>query len=153
MKFLPVLILLFSLLTACDRSHFYKTSITLEGSNWSYNDTLSYNVNIRDTSIRYDIGLEIVHTTDFAYQNLYVQIVTMFPDGELLTQTLPIDFADYTGLWYGNCRGELCQLRVVLQENAIFDQIGNHSFKVMQYMRIDPVPGITEVAMLLDKRI
>jgi gliding motility-associated lipoprotein GldH len=102
--------------------------------------------------MHYDIGLKIVHTTDFEYQNLYIRILTEFPDGKLLTQTLPIDFADYTGLWYGKCTGEICSLRVTLQENALFDQVGDHSFKIIQYMRMDPVPGIKEVAMILDER-
>ncbi|MBK8502364.1 MAG: gliding motility lipoprotein GldH [Saprospiraceae bacterium] len=153
MKDLSVLIILPLMIMACGKSHFYETSLEIEQSNWSYNDTLSYNVNIRDTSIHYDIGLEIVHTTDFAYQNLYIQILTVFPDGKLLSQTLPIDFADHTGLWYGKCRGETCTLKVMLQENALFNQLGDHDFKIMQYMRIDPVPGIKEVAMILDERI
>jgi gliding motility-associated lipoprotein GldH len=140
------------MMTACGENHFYKSSILLEDSNWSYNDTLTYSVNVLDTSIHYDIGLEIIHTSDFAYQNLYVQILTMFPDGKLLTQTLPIDFADFTGLWYGKCRSEICTLRVMLQENALFDQVGDYGFKIMQYMRIDPVAGIREVSMILDQK-
>ena len=152
MKYLSVLVLFFPILTACDQSHFYKFSIEINESKWSYSDTLSYSVNIQDTSIHYDIGLEIIHTTAFAYQNLYVQILTEFPDGKLLTQTLPIDLADYTGSWYGKCQGEICTLKVMLQENAIFDQVGDHGFKILQYMRIDPTPGIREITMILDQR-
>lgn len=118
---------------------------------WAYTDTILYQVDISDTTIHLDIGLNILHSTEFEYQNFYIQILTNFPDGKTLSQTLPLDFADHTGRWYGDCSKSSCKLRVILQENALFNQIGLHTFKIVQHMRVDPVIGISAVDLILDR--
>lgn len=139
-------------LFSCGENHFYKTTMEILDSSWAYEDTLSYTFQIEDTTARYDIGLEISHQADYEYQNLYVKILTRFPDQKLLSQTLPIDFADNTGKWYGDCRGDRCVVHVQLQQNAIFDQIGSYRFQIAQFMRVNPVRGIESTALILDKK-
>jgi gliding motility-associated lipoprotein GldH len=96
--------------------------------------------------------LDVKHKSDYAYQNIYLKIVTDFPDGEQLQQTLSVDLADGKGLWYGDCSSSSCSVRVVLQEQAFFDRIGAHTFKFMPYMRMNPVDGIEGLSMLLDQK-
>ena len=117
---------------------------------WQYSDSLSYSFEISDTSKRYNIGLEIEHSVDYAYQNLYIQIVTRFPDGEVKKQTLPIDMADHTGQWYGACNSTSCDLTVMLQERAIFNQVGEHVFEIHQFMRVEPLTGLQAITFFLD---
>lgn len=140
------------ILGSCGEQHFYQRSITLEEGLWNYEDTLTYEVEIKDTTSRYDIGLRIRHSKDYPSENLYIRILTFFPDDQTLGQTLSLDFADHTGQWYGNCNGQTCTVHIVLQENAIFNQIGIHRFQLVQYMRIDPVEEIENVDFFLDKK-
>lgn len=146
-------LLLFSLiLGSCGEQHFYQQSIKLEDALWNYEDTLTYEVEIKDSTSRYDIGLRIGHSVDYPSENLYIKILTFFPDGQTLAQTLSLDFADHTGKWYGNCRGQICTVHIVLQENAIFNQLGIHRFQLVQYMRINPVEEIESIDFFLDKK-
>ena len=138
------------LIYACSESHFYSEGKIIANAEWSYSDTLTYQVDIVDTTARYDIGLDVEHSTEFEFQNLYIRIHTRFPDGETVSQTLPIDFADHTGLWYGDCSGRHCKLRVQLQQNARFDRIGQHTFEFIQYMREDPTHGVESITFFLD---
>lgn len=144
-------LILLTFLFACDENHFFDASADIENGSWTYSDTLAYEVQIQDTTARYDIGLRIKHNVEYAFQNLYVQIYTGFPDGKMISKTLPIDFADHTGQWYGDCTGKYCVLHVILQERAIFNQIGTHHFKIVQYMRENPVNGIEAIDFFLDK--
>lgn len=138
---------------SCGKGHFHSETLPIDLSGWHYADSLTFQFEISDTSKRYDIGLEIEHSTDFEFQNVYVQIETHFPDGEQKTQTLPIDLADHTGQWYGSCGSSLCDLTVMLQEKAIFNQRGKHVFEVHQYMRVDPLPGIKTITFFLDENV
>lgn len=137
---------------ACGEQHFYHEQHQLRDEGWSYTDTLIYQVDIADTVSRYDIMLDIEHLESYSYQNVYIKIITTFPDQNTVSQVLPIDFADHTGIWYGDCKGKSCQVRVVLQEKALFEDIGLHTFTICQHMRVDPVKHISNVSLLLDKR-
>jgi gliding motility-associated lipoprotein GldH len=144
-------VLIFFSLLSCGNNHFYTGKGRIPDTGWSGIDTLTYSVDIGDTLARYDIILDVEHSTGFEFQNLYIQIRTFFPDGKSLSQTLPIDFADQSGRWHGRCGGSNCQLKVILQENARFDQTGIHTFKIIPYMRVDPVSGVGGIDLILDK--
>lgn len=140
------------MLWSCGEHHFYQEQRLVDAGEWSYTDTLLYQVEIIDTVARYDIGMQIEHGTGFPFQNLYVKIITIFPDGKTVAQTLPIDLADHTGMWYGDCGNEDCKVKVQLQNNARFDRIGTHSFKVLQYMRVNPIKEVEGIILFLDKK-
>ncbi|MDH3649520.1 MAG: gliding motility lipoprotein GldH [Saprospiraceae bacterium] len=131
---------------ACSEKTEFSSSIEIPGSQWSYDQHLIYSVDVQDTSARYDLVMDVSHSTEYAYQNLYVKIHTEYPDGQSRDQQISIDMADPSGHWYGRCGRSECVLRVVLQERAFFDQIGAHQFRFEQFMRMDPVEGINTVA-------
>lgn len=138
--------------SACGPYYFYDEQFTIDDAKWVYADTIEFNFDIADTIATYDLMLDVDHSTSYAYQNIYVKIFTTFPDGTRLQQEVPIDFADSKGAWYGKCGSTMCNLRVMLQEGAHFDQIGRHQLRILQFMRIDPLPGIRAIALKLDKK-
>lgn len=138
-------------MTSCGDPHFFLEKGELPSDGWKFADTLSYDFKIEDTAARYNIQLDVEHSPEYNYQNLYLQIFTQFPDGKQLDQTLSIDLADNKGGWYGNCSGSTCNLQVVLQQNAIFDRMGDHTLKITQYMRHEPVEGVHAVSLVLDQ--
>ncbi len=138
-------------IASCADQHFFFEEGKLPPEGWRFGDTLSYDFMIEDTTVRYDIQLDVAHGSEYSYQNLYLQIFTQFPDGKQLDQTLSIDLADNKGAWYGNCSGATCKLQVVLQQNAIFDQVGAHTLKIAQYMRYEPIEEIRSISLVLDK--
>ncbi len=143
---------LLSVLTGCQAGYHFSQTYPVPTDGWSYNDTAIFDIPMADTAGRYDLLMDIDHTTDYAHQNLYVQIATVFPDKEEVIQTLSIDLADKQGRWYGDCRGAACRLHVVLQENAYFDRLGTHQVRVHQHMRFEPVLGVKKLHLMVRKR-
>ena len=143
--------LFWGLVSTCGEEHYYRQSVTFPENQWALADTIDFAMDITDTTAKYDIMLDILHEPDYAYQNIYIKILTKFPDGETLEQTLSVDLADSKGQWYGECNRNSCNVRIVLQKQAIFDRIGGHLFKIIPYMRSDTVRGIQGVSMLLDQ--
>lgn len=137
------------LVTACNEEPIYTASLEIPDGKWDYENLLTCEVEVQDTSERFDLVLDLVHSTAYEYQNLYINIHTTYPDGNSRKQQLSMDMAAPTGQWYGNCNRSQCELRVVLQENAFFNQQGRHQFQVEQYMRENPVLGIYSISLNL----
>ncbi len=148
--FLAISMLSIFFLISCEPNYFYEKSFEINNDGWAYADTLNFEVEITDTLKIYNLYLDIEHTTDYTKQNMYVMIYTQFPSGERIKERVSIDFADKTGKWYGECNNAKCDLRVNIQKDAFFNLAGKHSFTIEQFMRIDPLPGIINVALRIE---
>ncbi len=146
-----VFVLLLSI-SGCAEQRFYEQSYALANEEWSHEDVKDFSFEVQDTTARYDLMMSIDHNTSYEYQNLYLKLTTVYPDGESRTQELSVDFADTQGRWYGDCNAKTCKVEVTLQENAFFNQVGNHTIKVEQHMRISPVHYVQAVTLSLDMR-
>ncbi len=138
------------LISSCGPDYLLNETRSIAQSQWAYQDTLNFAANIRDTNRIYNIFLDIDHSTDYPYQNIYLLVHTLFPGGKRPAQRISVDLADKSGQWLGNCRGEYCQLRVYLQQGAFFNARGQHIFTIEQYMRVDPLPGIRSIALRIE---
>jgi len=142
----------FALLTfiGCKEDFYFESERVLTADQWSYQDSLDFTFSIADTSALYNLYLDINHSTEYPYQNVYLNVATLFPSGKRIKERLPIDFADKTGRWYGNCDSEWCKLRVNLQQDAFFNEIGKHTITLEQNMRVNPLPGIRQLSIKLE---
>ncbi len=134
----------------CKEDFYFESNKTITSGEWNHQDSLDFTFSIADTSTIYNLYLDINHSTEYPFQNIYLQVATLFPSGKRIKERLPIDFADKTGRWYGNCDSEWCNLRVNLQQGAFFNAIGNHTITLEQFMRVDPLPGIRELSIKLE---
>ncbi len=77
-------------------------------------------------------------------------ISTTLPDGQRLSQQLNVDFAEKTGEWFGKCSGGHCQLKINMQQNAYFNQVGKYQFTIAQFMRKNPLEGIKRINLQIE---
>ena len=148
--FLTFSILSIFTLLSCGPNYIFDETIEIAEQGWTYEDTLNFEVEISDTLKIYNLYLDIEHTTDYAKQNIYILIYTQFPSGERIKERVAIDFADKTGKWHGDCNAEKCELRVNIQKGAFFNLAGKHVFTIEQFMRVDPLLGIKNVALRIE---
>ena len=136
------------LLYACSKKKvLFEKQYDLKSSQWTYSDTLNFNFNITDTLAIYDIVLAIKHTPQYALQNIYTNIYTKFPSGERVKQLLNIDLADNTGKWESTCNSSECDFEIPIQPNAFFNQAGQHTITLEQYMRKDSLANIKSISL------
>lgn len=134
----------------CGENFSYSETKELANNQWTYADTVSFTVHIEDTARIFNLYLDIDHTLDYPFQNLYIKVHTNFPDGQRLSEQVNVDMADKAGQWYGNCRGEHCTLRVNLQEGAYFNQPGEYTITFEQYMRENPLLGVKGLSFRME---
>ena len=150
-SFLYVVLFLSFVFFSCNPSYEYEKHYEIDKGDWAYADTLDFAFNIADSLKIYNLYLEVVHSPDFASQNLYTRVKTKFPQGEKLEELLSLELSDTeTGNWLGNCNKEKCTLQIPIQQGAHFNQIGDYVITLEQYMRKDPTTGVYKIGFQLE---
>ena len=138
-------------LFACNDAFIYEAERPIDDGRWTYADSLTFDFAITDTTGVYNLYLDVTHSPDYAYENLYTRILTTFPGGQRLEQVLSLELADNTGRWAGDCGGERCVARIPLQENAYFNQAGDYVITVHQHMRQETLPGVAALGLAIER--
>ena len=143
--------LLFISLLSCSESYIYEQSYEPEEEVWRYEQAIEFDFEIVDTSAYYTFFLDIDHSVDYPFQNLYTRIKTSYPNGAEKEDVLSLELSDQLGLWQGNCRKEYCKVRIPLQTEAIIKEAGNYSLRFEQFTRRDTLPGLKKLTLRVAK--
>jgi gliding motility-associated lipoprotein GldH len=140
-------------ITSCDPKRLYETNTPIADQKWSYNDVKTYTVDVTDTTTRYNIYINIRHSFQFDWRNLYVQVGTQLPDGKKLEKRVNLPLCEPDGKWYGSCMGDNCDIPVMIQHDAIFPMVGRYTFTIRQDMRANPLDKIKSVGLRVEKAV
>ena len=155
MKNSPVILFLLIALcftiTSCGPNYILDTEYSLDNESWNYDNPLIFETEIADTSLIYNIYLDLEHSPEFSMQNLYVQIRTAFPNGNKNSELVSLELANKAGQWFGRCNEKSCKLRIPLQEGAYFNALGKHQFTLEQYTRKAALPAVQSIAMRIEQ--
>lgn len=139
--------LLCLLMASCGPTVVYEREYDIIESGWTYADSLSFDFNIKDTTLTYEYLLDLAHSAYFPQQNFYVKLHTRFPSGKRSSQQLSLQLADNFGQWYGDCSGAGCNLSIPILQNARFESAGSYSLIVEQFTRDNPLQEISAVGL------
>ena len=151
-RFSPLLLLSLLLFTAgCDSNKIFDKNKDIPKYIWNISYKPEFKVEIKDTSLLYNVYVNVRHTQYFTNSNLWILITTQFPDGKKLHKRVNLELADVKGKWYGDCLGDICDVRVPIQQNAYFDQAGEYTFQYEQIMRTDNLPFVMSMGLRVEK--
>lgn len=121
----------------------------IDAEGWHYRDSLEFVLQAVDTTVSYDLVLELEHTTEFSFQNLYVRTNTYFPSGAKIRDVISLDIGDMSGRWNGTCSGNSCIAPVLLRSKFRFSETGTHKIVFEQFSRFSIIQGISKMRLLL----
>jgi gliding motility-associated lipoprotein GldH len=136
---------------SCDSKRVFEQNINIDKELWDYKDIKKFEVAIQDTAIRYNIGVNLRHSFQFEWRNVYVQIETTLPDGKVLEKRVNLLLSEADGKWYGKCFGDNCFIYIPIQSNFIFPNKGKYTFRIKQDMRQNPLKLIKFVGLRIEK--
>jgi len=139
------------LLQSCSQSFIYEKDISLTQNTWAYDNQLDFPFEVTDTKALQNLYLDITHSTEFKTQNLYVKFHTKSPSGKLVSDMVSLELAEKNGVWFGNCGGDWCDLRIPIQNNAYFDETGIYTLSIEQYTRTEALKGIKSIGFRVEK--
>ncbi len=149
----PLLLLLVFLITcsSCNLNSIYNENVSLKDTKWDKDALVSFNVIISDSLANYDFYLNLRNTTDYRYSNLYLFLMTRFPNGNISRDTIEIVLADNKGRWLGKGWSNLKENNILLKKGLRFPLSGNYVFFMQQAMRVDTLEGIHDIGLQISK--
>jgi len=133
--------LLFVMLYACGPKTIFDQQKDIPNP-WSYGDKISFEYEVQDTATAYDLLLGINHVTDFSFENLYMNVTTVFPDGQKITNPVSFQLADSQTDWIGDCNSNSCDIEIEMSTKAFYKKSGKYTLIFEQYSRKDSLEGI-----------
>ena len=146
------LISLLSVLGSCkDETVITDTNQSLSSHNWSYIQKINIPVLIADEKPGYNLYLNLRHSADYKYANIFVLIHQTDPQGRRTSERREFKLALPDGEWLGSGSGNMYSYQLLLKENYHFPSKGNYIFEIEQNMRDNPLREVTDVGMRVER--
>ena len=145
--FCSALIVIFA---GCGEKPVFAKKIDVDGK-WAYSNELKFPFEIDELEDTYDLILSLTYGTDFGYQNIYVKIITEYPNGDKDEDVLSLNLTNGMGLFLGDCNSTECEIDLLLQERFKFNQKGKYNITIIQNGREDNLENIFAAELKLYK--
>ncbi len=143
-SFMPVLLLL---AVSCGPKAFFDDNKSFEENVWDAGEIVRFDVKLEDTLSLCKFYLNVRHSTDYRYANLFLFINTTFPDGREARDTVECILADPSGKWLGKGISNIRDNQVLLRRGIRFPQQGTYIFELEQAMREPELEGIMDIGL------
>lgn len=138
------------LMNSCDSDLVISENKAIIGG-WDKNEPIDFSFEIIDTLALYDFYINIRHSEEYAYRNIYFFVNTEFPNGNVSRDTIECMLADLRGKWYGNGYGDIKEDKILIRRNLQFQNAGLYKIDFIQAMREDKLQGLSDIGILIDK--
>ncbi len=151
--FLPVFISVISVaVTSCqDTETIADINQEISNRNWSHVKKVRIPVNIEDKTIPYNVYVNLRHTADYRYSNIFLLIEMTHPDGKKTMERKEFTLAYPDGEWLGKGSGNMYSHQLPYKMNYRFPQKGKYTFQLVQNMRDNPLREVTDVGIRVEQ--
>jgi gliding motility-associated lipoprotein GldH len=133
---------------SCKKERLASAEWEWKDQRWIHGDKKTLTMTATDTTTLYKMDLKVNHKESYPYNNLYVRTVTTYPSGKEVVSVTSLELVNPDGTWAGDRGEKCCRLKLPLQSRFTFPEIGEYSWTVEPYMRIDTVPGIKSLEVI-----
>jgi len=148
-KFLFALIIIS--LCACDPDRIYESNVAISAEGWRHAEPVRFEVEITDTISPCNIYINVRNNNKYRYMELWLFVDVRSPFGVVQRDTAKIILADYRGKWLGHGLGSKFDSRIFLRRNVRFPVAGKYIFEYEQGTRDEPLNGIEDVGLRIEK--
>lgn len=139
------------LLASCNKSAFFEENQHVASETWKQGDTLSFKVDVTDTTHYFDFYLNVRNSTEYRYRNLYLFINTRFPGGGIARDTVECMLAASDGKWFGKGMGKIKDSRILFKKAVRFPHAGTYLIGIEQAMREKKLDGINDIGLRIER--
>jgi gliding motility-associated lipoprotein GldH len=142
------------LLSSCDPARVYEQNIDLPEGNWAIDNAPVFEFEIKDTTQKHDVFVNLRYGIEYDFYNLYLQHELTGPDGKIISKKLHeiLLMDSKTGKPLGKGSSDTFDLQQVILKDISFPKAGTYKLKLTQYMRRDPLPHIQAVGIRVAKK-
>lgn len=136
-----------TLLAGCKPGVVFDNTKNFTNDVWKSDQVIRFDVPLNDTVNIYKFYLNVRHTTNYRYANIFLFINSTFPDGTQARDTVECILADPSGKWLGKGISNIRDNQVLLRRGLRFSQRGNYIFEFEQAMREPELKGIMDIGL------
>ena len=145
------LIILFFFVTSCNSDRLFDKFENIPAESWDKNLPVTFRAVINDTITPVNVIIFIRHNGEYPKSNLYLFVKTTSPLGFSMKDTVLCTLANEKGKWLGSGFGSIWTHKILYKKNVKFPFHGVYVFEFEQAMRDNPLPGIIDVGLRIQK--
>ena len=145
------ILLVAALLQGCERNRVFEKNQKIPDYNWEQNKALTFLVSINDTTSYHNIYINVRNAGYYRFSNLFLFINTRLPQGQIQRDTAECILASPDGKWLGDGLGDIWDNTILFKSHVRFPQSGEYRFDLIQAMRVNPLPGIMDAGIRIEK--
>ncbi|HYK76887.1 MAG TPA: gliding motility lipoprotein GldH [Daejeonella sp.] len=139
-----------ALISCRDSNTLVDTNQEIMGRNWGYDNKIRVPVQIQDEQKSYNIYLNLRHSAEYKYSNIFVLLHIKGPDGKLITERKEFKLAEPNGEWVGKGSGNMYSYQLLFKKGYRFLEKGTYSIEIEQNMRDNPLREITDIGLRVE---
>lgn len=150
-KYLAICLISY-LFSACTSDAYFEENRVITNRSWEYSEIPSFEVQIDDNTVKYDVYINLRHTNKYDFSNIFL---LLHEKGKGLKDTAyrkEIKLAELDGRWIGKSSGSLYHIQHLAKENFTFPDTGKYIFRIEQNMRVNPLLDISDVGIKVIKK-
>ncbi|MCB0770735.1 MAG: gliding motility lipoprotein GldH [Flavobacteriales bacterium] len=150
-----VLLALTIALLGCSQPAVFQADVPVPDGSWDRTFEPDFEFEISDTVSKHDVFIDVRHTGDYPFSDLFLFVDLEGPGGRSVRDTVECLLADPSGRWYGKGLGfifsDRYQAHVLYKLNNRFPAPGRYSITLEQAMRTDELKGILDVGISVER--
>ena len=141
------------LMAGCDSHRVYEKNHDFKDAMWSSADTLTFEITVPDSSLHYNVLLNVRNTIDFETVRLFVQYQLSDSTSVLRKRLVEQNLFDrVTGKPFGDSGlGNIYSHQFTLESSITFPAPGLYRVKLNHMMRYDTLPEIRSIGVRIEK--
>lgn len=155
MRILVCLLLSVVVLTGCSDNVVYQSDVPVPGGAWSRTFSPEFAFDIADTVSQHDVYIDVRHTGDYPFSDLFLFVDLTGPGGRTMRDTVECLLADPDGRWLGKGTGfifsDRIQAKVLYKLHNRFPATGRYTMRLEQAMRMEPLPAVMDVGVSVER--
>ncbi|WP_026897478.1 gliding motility lipoprotein GldH [Daejeonella oryzae] len=151
-KFFSIFLSFVLFIVSCqDKTSIVDSNTIINNRSWAYVNKIQVKAEIPDQKIPYNVFVNLRHSADYKYSNLFLLIRMKGPDGKVITERKEFKLALPDGEWLGKGSGNLYSYQLPFKQQFYFSQKGNYTLEIEQNMRNNPLREITDVGIRIER--
>ncbi len=143
------------LLASCSDHVVYQSEVPIPEGSWDRSFVPEFSFEMSDTVTQHDLFIDLRHTGDYPFSDLFLFVDMHGPDDRHLRDTVECLLADPTGRWYGKGLGfifaDRFQAHILYKLRNRFPSPGRYTVRLEQAMRTEQLEGVLDVGISLER--
>jgi len=118
---------------------------------WLKKDVRTFNVEIEENNIDYDMSLSFRYATGFQYQFAKVQVTEESPSGLIRVMEFDLKIREDNGDYIGEPGLDIWDSEHKVQSGIKLIEKGNYTYTISHNMANDPLNFAMEIGLIIDK--